>query len=85
MAMICSVFACCDHALNPFTKLLFKSCLETGEFLSEWKKVNVVPVFKKSDKELLKNYCKISLCPINGKIFERLLTIKCLRILLEIN
>ena len=55
--------------------LLFKSSLETDEFPSEWKKANVVPVFKKSDKQILKNYRSISLRPITGKIkiFERLL------------
>ena len=52
---------------------LFKSCLETGYFLSEWKKDNVAPVFKKGNKQLLKNYRPISLFPIIGKIFERLL------------
>ena len=36
-------------------------------------KANVVPVFKKGDKQLLKNYRPISLLPIIGKIFERLL------------
>ena len=29
--------------------LIFKSCLETGQFPSEWKKANVVPAFKKGD------------------------------------
>ena len=41
--------------------------------MSDWKKANVVPVFKKGDKQLLKNYRPISLLPIIGKIFERLL------------
>ena len=39
----------------------------------EWKKANVVPVHKKGDKQILKNYRPISLLPIAGKIFERLL------------
>ena len=37
------------------------------------KKANVVPVHKKGDKQMLKNYRPISLLPIAGKIFERLL------------
>ena len=37
------------------------------------KKTNVVPVNKKSDKQILKNYRPISLLLIAGKIFERLL------------
>ena len=37
------------------------------------KKTNVVSVLKKGDKYLLKNDRPISLLPITGKIFERLL------------
>ena len=36
-------------------------------------KANVVPVHKKGVKRILKNYRPISLLPIAGKIFERLL------------
>ena len=34
---------------------------------------NVVPVHKKSDKQILKNYRPVSLLPICGKVFERLI------------
>ena len=37
------------------------------------KKRNVVPVHKKGDKQILKNYRPVSLLPICGKIFERLI------------
>ena len=63
----------CDESIYKPLNLIFKSCLETGQFPSDWKKANVVPVFKKGDKQLLKNYRPISLLPIIGKIFERLL------------
>ena len=33
----------------------------------------VVPVHKKSDKQILKNYWPVSLLPICGKVFERLI------------
>ena len=39
----------------------------------EWKKGNVVPIHKKDDKQCLKNYRPISLLPICGKIFEKLI------------
>ena len=38
-----------------------------------WKKANVAPIHKKGDKNLIKNYCPISLVPIFGKIFERVI------------
>ena len=34
---------------------------------------NVVPIHKKSDKQILKNYQPVSLLPICGKVFERLI------------
>ena len=35
--------------------------------------VNVVPIHKKGDKQTITNYHLVSLLPICGKIFERLL------------
>ena len=34
---------------------------------------NVVPVYKRDDKQNVKNYRPVSLLPIFGKIFERLI------------
>ena len=53
--------------------IIFKNCMNHGKFPSEWKKANVVPIHKKGDKQLLKNYRPISLLPICGKMFERIL------------
>ena len=63
----------CGESIYKPLNLIFKSCLKTGQFPSEWKKSNVVLVFKKGDKQLVKNCRPISLLPITGKIFERLL------------
>ena len=63
----------CDTSIRRPLKLIFQSCLESRKFPTEWEKANVVPVHKKSDKRILKNYRSISLLPIAGKIFERLL------------
>ena len=41
----------CGESIYKPLNLIFKSCLETGQFPSDWKKANVVPVFKKSDKQ----------------------------------
>ena len=54
-------------------ELTFTSCLENGKFPTEWEKANVVPAHKKGDKQNLENYRPISLLPVAGKIFERIL------------
>ena len=37
-----------------------------------WKIANATPIHKKEDKQLVKNYRPISLLPICGKIFEKI-------------
>ena len=62
--------------------------MESGIFPSEWKMANVVPVYKTDDKENVKNYRPVSLLPIFGKVFERLICkdefiYKCIHFLLK--
>ena len=47
--------------------------MQSGSFPNNWKKSNVVPIHKKGDKQLLQNYQPVSLLPICGKIFERII------------
>ena len=54
-------------------KIIFEDSLKCGVFPEIWKKANVVSVHKKGDKTLVKNYRPISLLPIFGKIFERVI------------
>ena len=37
-------------------EIIFKPWIEKGQFANEWKKANVVPVHKKGDKQVLRNY-----------------------------
>ena len=60
----------CHGFLCKPLQLIFKSCLQSGNFPHEWKKANVVSAHKKGDYLILKNYRPISLFPIAGKIFE---------------
>ena len=62
----------CSSVCRPL-QIIYKSCLDKGKFPQEWKKANVVPVHKKSDKQLAKNYRPIYLLPVCGKISERIL------------
>ena len=63
----------CGSSICRPLQIIYKSCLDRGKFPQEWKKANVAPVHKKNDKQLVKNYRPISLLPICGKIFERIL------------
>ena len=38
-----------------------------------WKLINLKPIYKKGDKQLIKNYRPISLLPICGKMFEKII------------
>ena len=63
----------CGSSVCRLLQIVYKSYLDREKFPQEWKKANVVPVHKKNDKQLVKNYRPISLLPICGKIFERIL------------
>ena len=63
---------CGDSICKPL-ELIFKQALTTGVFPSKQKKDNIVPCYKKGDKQNLKNYRSVSLHPICGKFFERLI------------
>ena len=63
----------CDSSIVKHLPIIFKDCLQSGSFPNNWKKSNVVPADKKGDKQLLQNYRPVSLLPICGKIFERII------------
>ena len=54
-------------------EIIFKHCIETGVFSSEWKKTNIVPIHKKGDRQTLESYGPVLPLPICGKILEGLL------------
>ena len=58
----------CSNSICKPLEIIFNQCLETSTFPNDWKKGNVNPVFKKGDKQILKNYRPISLLPVCGKI-----------------
>ena len=57
---------------KPLSKLFNKS-LQTHKFPDIWKRANVLPIFKKGDKNILGNYRPISLLCITSKIFEKII------------
>ena len=61
----------CDSVVLPL-KIIFRNILATSTYPDMWKLANVTPIFKKGDKQLIKNYRPISLLPICGKPFEKI-------------
>ena len=62
----------CDNSVVLPLKLIFYNILKTSSYPDLWKLANVTPIFKKKDKQIIKNYRPISLLSICGKIFEKI-------------
>ena len=63
----------CGSSIYKPLEMIFKQCIETGVFSSEWKKANIVPIHKKGGKQALENYLPVSSLPVCGKILVRLM------------
>ena len=63
---------CGKSILKPLI-LLFENSTKLSYYPEIWKKSNIVPVHKKNDKQVVNNYRPISLLPIFGKIFEKII------------
>ena len=75
----------CGPSIYGPLELIFKEALSTCLFPSNWKKGSIVPIHKKGDKQILKNYRPVSLLTICGEIFERLIFNEQFKFLLENN
>ena len=63
----------CDDSVILPLKIIVRNILLTSIYPETWKLANVTPIFKKGDKQLIKNYRPISLLPICGKYFEKVI------------
>ena len=63
----------CDESLLRPLSIIFRNSLKSSIYPSTWKKANVIPVHKKDDKQCVNNYRPVSLLPVFGKIFEKLI------------
>ena len=68
-----SMIKICDCSIVEPLCLIFEKCLETGKYPSIWKKANIIPAHKKGSRQCKKNYRPISLLPLFGKMFEKLI------------
>ena len=63
----------CDKSILKPLIILFENPMKSSYYQDIWKKSNIIPVHKKNDKQLVNNYRPISLLPIFGKIFEKII------------
>ena len=73
-----------DAIIEPLFKI-FKNYLKCGIFPGDWKKGNIVPIFKKGNKQNIKNYRPVSLPPICSNIFEHIIYNNMLKYFLDNN
>ena len=66
-----SMLKICDEAV--VLPLIDTNCLEKGVYPNLWKKAKVLPIHRKESLQLTKNYRPISLLPICGKLFEKII------------
>ena len=59
---------CVNSICRPL-KIIFICCITNGKFTAKWKKANIVSIYKKGDKEILKSYWPMSLLSISEKVF----------------
>ena len=53
--------------------IIYTNCISKGYFPKKWKKANVTAVHKKNAKNIVSNYRPISLLPLCGKMFEKII------------
>ena len=63
----------CDKSLLKPLTILFQNSTKSSCYPLTWKRSNIIPAHKKNDKQLVENYLPISLLPIFGKIFEKII------------
>ena len=74
---------CADNITNPLCHIINES-LSQGVFPSMWKFANVIPIFKKNDRQDKLNYRPLSLLTCLSKICEKIVLIRLYHFLLEI-
>ena len=59
--------------ISPILSVLYNNHMREGVFPSIFKTAKVTPIYKKDNRECIENYRPVSILPIFGKIFEKLI------------
>ena len=63
----------CDSSMFELFSILFNNCMNQSMFRVICIRSNIFPIYKNGGKQIITNYRPVSLLPISGKIFERLI------------
>ena len=63
----------CDSEVVEPLSLTYKNCVDSGISPDKWKRSHSIPTYEKNDKRIINNYRRVSLLPVCGKIFERII------------
>ena len=65
-----------SYIITPYLSMLYNNCIKQGIFPNTYKVAQVIPLYKGGDKEDLNSYRPISLLPIFGKLFEKIISLR---------
>ena len=65
-----------SYVIAPYLATLYNNCIKQGIFPDEYKVAQVIPLYKGGDQEDLNSYRPISLLPVFGKLFEKVISIR---------
>ena len=68
-----AILKTCLKSLQNKTTRIFQTSLDEGTAPKDWRKANIVPIFKKGDKSKPANYRPVSLTAICSKILEHII------------
>ena len=69
----CNILKIIAKEVSPCITLIINQTLSSNIFPSKQKTAKVIPIYKKNDKTLLKNYRPISILPVVSKIIENVM------------
>ena len=73
----------CEKSLTKSLSISFKNSIKSSFYPDIWKRSNIIAVDNKNDKQLVNNCRPISVLPIFGKYFEKIIFDRIYNFLLE--